>query len=331
LAPFSLDIKQNFTSPPPRYTEASLIKSLESEGIGRPSTYASIIQVIQDRKYVEQIERRFWATDLGEVVTNMLVEAFPNILDVGYTREMEAHLDEIAEGDLDWVRMMHEFYSPFSKNLRLAEENLAHAKAETQPAPEQYTCKECGASTVYRFGKNGRFMSCSRYPTCKWASPINREGEPVEPKPANVACIECGAPMQERKGRFGAFLGCTKYPDCDGILKLDKKGNPVPPSTPPIATDLPCPKCGKPLNLRMGKRGPWLSCSDYPKCRGRGAWAKLEDKIKKVWQKALDEHLKQHPTPIIHDLEGNPLTNEKGEPLPKEDDGEEVVLNDAAA
>ncbi len=331
LAPFSLDVKQNFTSPPPRFTEASLIKSLESEGIGRPSTYASIIQVIQDRKYVEQIERRFWATDLGEVVTTMLVEAFPNILDVGYTREMEAHLDEIAEGDLDWVRMMHDFYTPFHKNLRLAEENLAHAKAETQPAPEQYTCKECGASTVYRFGKNGRFMSCSRYPTCKWASPINREGEPEEPKPANVACLECGAPMQERKGRFGAFLGCTKYPDCAGILKLDKKGHPVPPATPPIATDIPCPKCGKALNLRLGKRGPWLSCSDYPKCRGRGAWAKLEDKVKQIWQKALDTHLKKHPTPIIHDLEGKPLTNAKGEPLPTDDEGEAAALSDASA
>ncbi|MCK4872334.1 MAG: type I DNA topoisomerase [Phycisphaerales bacterium] len=318
LAPFALDAKQNFTSPPSRFTEASLIRTLESEGIGRPSTYASIIQVIQDRNYVEQIERRLYATDLGEVVTDKLVEAFPNILDIGYTREMELELDQIAECKLDWVRMMHDFYGPFSRNLAKAEENLTHAKAETQPAPDQYRCDECGAPTVYRFGKSGRFMSCSRYPDCSWASPINREGEPVAPENVDVACVKCGSPMQLRKGRFGAFLGCTGYPECDGILKLDKAGHPIPPAVPPLETDMPCAKCGNPLVLRHGKRGPWLACSTYPKCRGRGAWAKLEPDIKATWQAALDAHLQVHPIAIIHDLQGAPLTDSTGKPIPRD-------------
>ena len=320
VSPFSIEAKQTFTTPPPRYSEASLIRKLEEEGIGRPSTYASIIQVIQDRKYVEQIDRRFYATDLGEVVTDMLIEAFPNILDVGYTREMEGHLDEIAEGRLAWVKMMNEFYGPFSENLKAAEENLVHAKATVIPAPDEYRCKECGAPTVYRFGKSGRFMSCSRYPDCKWATPINREGEPSEPEETNVACPKCGAPMQLRKGRFGPFLGCSKYPDCDGILKLDKQGNPVPPSVPPLETDLPCPKCESPLVLRMGKRGPWLSCSKYPKCRGRGAWAKLDEEVKKRLSKLLEEHLAKHPILIIRDLDGKPLTDEKGNPVKQEEE-----------
>jgi DNA topoisomerase-1 len=325
LAPFSFDAKQNFTAPPPRYSEASLIRTLESEGIGRPSTYASIIQVIQDRNYVEQRERRFYATDLGEVVTAKLCEAFPRLMSVNYTRDMEEELDRIADGALDWVEMMEAFYGRFSKSLAEAEENLVHAKAETQDAPDEYRCKDCGSPTVYRFGKNGKFLSCSRYPDCKWASPINREGEPVEPEQANVACHECGSPMQLRKGRFGPFLGCTNYPECSGILKVDKQGHPVPPAVPPLETDLPCPKCGEHLVLRNGKRGPWLACSTYPKCRGRGAWAKLEPDVKEQWQKALDAHMKAHPLPIIRDLEGQPLTDEQGRPIKREESAEAVA------
>ncbi len=320
VRPFSLEPQQKFTNPPPRYTEASLIKTLESEGIGRPSTYASIIQVIQDRKYVEQIERRFYATDLGEVVTDKLLEAFPRLMEVGYTRDLERRLDLIEDEHADWVRVLHAFYKPFTEALERAHEELTHAKAETRPAPKEYRCEKCGADLVYRFGKNGRFLSCSRYPDCDYACPCDREGKPQPVETVDIACPTCGAPMIKRTGRFGVFFGCSRYPDCDGILKADKKGRPLAPTPPPLETDLPCPKCDAPLNLRSGARGPWLSCSRFPKCRGRGKWAELDDATRESWEKALAEHEKKHPIPIVTNLSGEPLTNESGKPIERDED-----------
>ncbi|MCP4668261.1 MAG: type I DNA topoisomerase, partial [Deltaproteobacteria bacterium] len=305
LAAFHVDPAQNFTSPPPRYTEASLVKKLEAEGIGRPSTYAQIIQVLLNRKYAEKIRNRFHATDLGVVVADKLVEAFPDILEVRYTRDMEQQLDDVEEKQADWVRMLEQFYSPFKKSLDAAYDGMGHAKAETQPAP--HTCPECGNGTVYRFGRNGRFLSCSTYPACKFASPIDKEGNPATPEQTDVACAKCGAPMLLRKGRFGPFLSCTRYPDCDGILNLDKKGFVSPPKAPPLLTDLQCPKCQAPLNLRRGARGPWLSCSAFPKCRGRLGWSSLDEDVKAAWEKALEEHEKAHPQPVICRLNGDPL------------------------
>jgi len=334
LGPFDLDPLQKFTSPPPRYTEASLVKTLEEEGIGRPSTYAAIIQTIQDRKYVEQRERRFFATDLGEVVTDKLIEAFPDILNLGFTREMEGELDRIESREIGWVAVLDEFYEPFKVSLEAAHANLGHAKAETEPAPDHIRCEKCGATTMYRFGKNGRFLSCSRYPDCDYASPIDAEGQPRKPEPVNVACPKCRAPMNKRTGRFGAFLGCTRYPDCDGIVKLDKKGRPVAPQPPPYVTDESCPKCSEPLNLRNGKRGPWLSCSAFPKCRGRGAWSKLDAKVREKLEKALAAHEREHPVPILRDLQGKAITDERGQPIEKPGDRAEAsgdhVSSDAA-
>ena len=321
LRPFGIDATQRFTSPPARYSEASLIKVLESEGIGRPSTYASIIQVIQDRSYVEQLQRRFYATDLGEVVTDKLVEAFPEILDVGYTRDMEKQLDKVEEDHLDWVDMLRKFYGPFTRALKAAEETLKHAKAETVPAPDEYRCPECNAGMVYRFGRNGRFLSCSRYPDCKHASPVDREGRP---RPAaetvDVACPKCKQAMTKRTGRFGPFLGCSRYNDkanpCDGILNLDKKGKVTAPSLKPIETDVPCPTCEAPLALRGGARGPWLSCSRFPKCRGRGKWGELPEEKRAALETALAEHELKNPIPIIRTMSGKALTDAKGKPLP---------------
>lgn len=333
LAPFALDVSQKFTSPPPRYSEASLIKMLESEGIGRPSTYASIISVIQDRKYVEKDAGgggRFYATDLGEVVTDKLIEGFPEIMDVGYTRDMEGQLDKVEDDHLDWVDMLRKFYNPFKKSLKLAEDTLMHAKAETVPAPKEYTCPTCkkegrgdAVGLVYRFGKNGRFLSCSLYPECKYASPVDRDGVP---RPAaetvDVACHKCGAAMTKRVGRFGPFLGCSMYSDkaapCDGLLNLDKKGKVEAPSVPPLTTDIQCASCkSRPLYLRNGVRGPWLSCSGFPKCRGRGKWAELPDEAKALLEKQLAEHEKALPVPIIKTMSGKPLTDAKGKPLPE--------------
>jgi len=320
VSPFGMHVNQKFSSPPARYSEASLIKMLESEGIGRPSTYASIIGVIQDRKYVEQLERRFFATDLGEVVTDKLIEAFPDILNVGYTREMEAELDKVEEDHLDWIEMLQRFYGPFQKDLAAAMETLTHAKAETVPAPEEYACAKCKAPTVYRFGKNGRFLSCSRYPDCDYASPVDREGVP---RPAaetvNVACSKCGSGMTRRVGKFGPFLGCSRYGNkespCDGLLNIDKKGKVTAKSQPPLITELPCPTCQSPLNLRNGLKGPWLGCSRFPKCRGRGKWADLPEDQRKALEKQLVAHDKANPVSIIKTMDGKALTDERGKPL----------------
>ncbi|MBN1847034.1 MAG: type I DNA topoisomerase [Deltaproteobacteria bacterium] len=305
LAALQIDPVQNFTSPPPRYTEASLVKKLESEGIGRPSTYAQIIQVIQNRKYAEKIQNRFYATDLGKVVTDKLIEAFQEIMQVGYTRDMEQVLDDIEENHADWIQMLHQFYRPFKQNLDAAYQGMEHAKAETQPAPHK--CPQCGNGTVYRFGRNGRFLSCSKYPDCKYAAPIDRDGNPTHPEETDVACPKCGHPLLLKQGRFGPFLSCKKYPDCDGIVNLDKKGFVTPPKVPPLNTDLKCPKCEAPLNLRRGARGPWLSCSKFPKCRGRLGWNTLDDKVKKTWEHALDLHEKANPQPVIRKVDGSPL------------------------
>ncbi|MCP4711895.1 MAG: type I DNA topoisomerase, partial [Planctomycetes bacterium] len=173
--PVKLDPTQHFTSPPPRFTEASLVKTLEAEGIGRPSTYASIISTIQDRGYVEQLDRKFHATDMGMVVTDKLNEHFPRVMDLAFTSHMEEQLDKIEEQHLDWVQVLKEFYGPFKENLDKAHEEMKHAKAETQPS--EYKCPECQQPMVYRFGKNGRFLSCGAYPDCKFAAPCDREGK----------------------------------------------------------------------------------------------------------------------------------------------------------
>ncbi len=306
LGLMQLDPTQHFTSPPPRYSEASLQKKLEEEGIGRPSTYAPIIQTIQDRKYVQQVaprDRRLYATDLGKVVTDKLIEGFPTIMDVAYTRQMEAELDKIEAEHDDWISMLRKFYGPFKKNLETAHESMIHAKAETEPAP--YECGKCSASTVYRFGRNGRFLSCSRYPDCDYAAPVDREGVPMTPQLSDIVCPMCGSGMTRRVGRFGPFLGCVDYPQCKGIVNLDpKKGTIKPPKIPPLLTDLPCPKCDSPLNLRRSKRGPWLSCSKFPKCRGRSAWSALEPDAQTKFEDALTQHEAQHPQPEIRTTDG---------------------------
>lgn len=321
LGAVAIEPEQKFTAPPPRFSEASLIKVLEAEGIGRPSTYASIIQTIQDRKYVEKEQGRFFASDLGEVVTDKLIEAIPSIMDVGYTREMEKELDLIEDEHLDWIQMLRRFYGPFKAQLNDAEKTLVHAKAETVPAPEEYKCPQCGASLVYRFGKNGRFLSCSTYPECNYASPVDREGKP---RPAaetvDVACHKCGSAMTKRVGRFGPFLGCSRYGDktapCDGLLNLDKKGRVVAPTPPPYTTELICPTCKtRPLYLRGGVRGPWLSCSGFPKCRGRGKWAELPEAERAKLEKAFAAHEKANPAAIIRTMSGKPLTDSHGKPL----------------
>ncbi len=335
MVPFSIDPDQRFSPPPARYTEASLIKVLESEGIGRPSTYASITQTIQDRKYVELMERRFYATDLGMVVSDKLIEAFPDIMGLGYTREMEGELDKIEEEHHDWVTVLKRFYEPFVKRLAIAEENLKHAKAEIQPAPKEYRCKDCDSDLVYRFGKNGRFLSCSKYPDCSFACPVDREGKPRPAEYVNIRCPKTGRPMIRKTGRFGPFVTTLledgEAQDFGLILNIDKKGFVKAPSPPAVTTELPCKSCEKPLNLRKGFRGPWLGCSGFPKCKGRGKWTELDEKTKEKLQAELDACLEANPVDIIQTLDGRPLTDKEGKPLAEAPKVEELLIEDPAA
>ncbi len=258
--------EQHFTKPPARYSEASLVKALEKEGIGRPSTYASIISTIQDRGYVEQTDKRLYATDLGEVVTDKLGEYFPKIMDVAFTRYMEEQLDKIEEQHLDWVRVLREFNGPFQKNLDNATEQMKHAKAEVTPS--EYECPVCGEKLVYRFGRKGRFLSCSAYPECKFAWSCDKNGKMVEHKFSEHKCPNCGKPLVHKTGRFGEFLGCSDYPNCKTIVKLDKQGNVAPPKPPAEPTGIKCHKCGTgELVVRQSRKGPFLGCNKYPKCR----------------------------------------------------------------
>ena len=264
----AVDIRcdQRFTKPPARYTEGSLVRALEKEGIGRPSTYAAIISTIQERRYVEQTEKKFFATDLGEIVTDKLSEFFPKIMDITFTRHMEEQLDKIEEQHLDWLGVLKEFYGPFKQSLDTATAQMKHAKAEVTPS--EYTCPKCGQQVVYRFGKNGKFLSCSAYPDCKFRAPCDKEGKMMEEKVSEHKCHVCGKPMVHKNGRFGPFLGCSGYPDCKTILSIDKDGNILPPKPPPEPTGLKCYKCkdGQ-LVIRQGKKGPFLGCGRFPKCR----------------------------------------------------------------
>ena len=284
--PIDIDPTQHFTQPPARFTEASLVKELERLGIGRPSTYASIISVIQDRQYVVQLDRRFHATLLGMVVTDKLIEAFPRIMDVGFTAEMETELDEVEESGRDWVKLLRDFYGPLKTSIQTALETLTHAGGTESP----YNCPKCGKQMLYRISKNGFFLACSDR-ECATTQPVDVHGKPTVREVSEFKCPNCGREMIKRRGRFGEFLGCSGYsvknekgePSCSTIINLDKEGKPLPPKPPPIKTTIACEKCGSPMLLRDSKRGPFLGCSSFPKCRSTKMVKKLEgDALKQV-------------------------------------------------
>ncbi len=285
--PIQIDPTQHFTQPPPRFTEASLVKELERLGIGRPSTYASIIHTIQDRAYVEQVDRRFHATMMGSIVTDKLMQAFPEIMDVKFTADMEGKLDEVEEQHRDWVHLLRDFYVPFHVGVEGALGKLEHAGGTASP----YKCVKCGKPMVYRISKNGFFLSCSGYPECDGTQPVDLQGKPTVREVSQHKCPVCGREMIKRRGRFGEFLGCSGYsikgedgkPACATIINLDKQGNPMPPKAPPIQTGIKCEKDGGVMLLRDGKRGPWLGCANYPKCRNILSLKKLDgENLKQV-------------------------------------------------
>lgn len=262
LGLLQLDPQQQYTSPPPRYSEAALVKKLEAEGIGRPSTYAAIIQTIQDRGYVELLEKRLHPTPLGEIVTEKLVEHFPRIMDVKFTSFMEDELDKIEEAHLDWVHVLNEFYEPFRESLTTAQSTMEKARSE----PSEYTCPNCSKQMVYRLGKKGRFLSCSGYPECKTAMNVDREGKPVEAIVAEAPCPECGKQMILRTSRLGPFLGCSGYPECTYTLPSDERGNPLKKVKPEEVSGT-CDECGSKMAVKFGRGKSFLGCTSYPNCK----------------------------------------------------------------
>ena len=262
VAALQIDPQQQYSSPPSRFSEATLVKKMEAEGIGRPSTYAAVIQTIQDRQYVELIDKRLHPTHRGELVTEKLVAHFPAVMDVKFTSYMEEELDKIEDAHLDWVHVLEEFYQPFKTALDKARTEMARARAE----PSEYECPECERPMVYRFGRNGRFLSCSGYPECKVAMNIDAEGKPVEAVVADEPCKECGKPMVLRKSRLGPFLGCTGYPECNYTVPCDEKGVPLKKVKPEEVKER-CPECGADMVVKFARGRSFLGCSSYPKCK----------------------------------------------------------------
>ncbi len=276
LSLLKLDPKQHFTQPPPRYSESSLVKELEEKGIGRPSTYASILSTIQDRGYAERQKRKFVPTSLAFSVNDFLMEGFPGIMDEEFTARMESSLDRVEEGEVHWVELLRGFYEGFSKSLTRAEEEIEGRKIEI---PTDVECDKCGASMVIREGRYGQFLSCSGYPECRNAKDFTKTEDgkiTVSSKTDteicdDIECDKCGGPMVIKQGRYGQFLSCSKYPDCknpkefirqdDGRIVIKQK------EAPEVREDIKCEKCGKPMVVRRSRRGHFLGCSGYPKCR----------------------------------------------------------------
>jgi DNA topoisomerase-1 len=248
--------EQHFTQPPPRYTEASLVKKMEELGIGRPSTYASIISTIQDRGYTVLEDKRFKPTDVGEVVTDKLVEHFPDIVDVNFTAFMEKELDDIAEGDLRKIQMLEEFNGPFERSLEKAEYSFERYSEELDEAcplcPQEG--REPGRLEV-KLGRYGKFIGCTNYPDCRYIR--NMDGsERAEPELLDERCPECGRQLQRRVGRFGPFVGCSGYPECTFIKK-----------DPPKTLGITCPQCTRGEIVEKRTRfGIFYGCDRYPEC-----------------------------------------------------------------
>jgi DNA topoisomerase-1 len=262
--------EQHFTEPPPRYNEASLVKELEERGIGRPSTYSAILSTIQERQYVQKLGGKFTPTEIGLVVTDLLVENFRDIFDVQYTARLEEELDEIEEGKETWTNALADFYKRFAKDLRYAAKHMENIKRMEKPTDEK--CERCGSPLVIKWGKHGSFYACSSYDkenpeSCTFTkeNPINLpdlDSADIQETTQEEYCENCGRVMVLKRGRFGQFMACTGYPDCKTTRRLDQ-GKKV----PDIPLDELCPKCGRNMMIRHGRFGEFTACSGYPDCK----------------------------------------------------------------
>jgi len=258
--------EQHFTEPPPRYNEATLVKELEARGVGRPSTYASILSTIVDREYVKKDGGRFTPTELGMVVTDLLVENFDDIFDIAYTARMEEELDEIEEGKLNWREALAEFYEKFARDLERAEKNMTDVKRLEKPT--DLVCDKCGKPMVIRWGRHGSFIACSGYPECTNTRELTVDLPDVDKHDLSELggeeeyCPNCGRAMALKKGRFGQFLACTGYPDCKTTKQVGAKEK-----KPDQPLDEKCPKCASNMVIKHGRFGEFTACSNYPKCK----------------------------------------------------------------
>jgi len=250
--------EQHFTQPPPRYNESSLVKEMEQRGIGRPSTYAATLDTIQEKTYVEKVERNLKPTHLGVLVTDELVRAFPREFDVAFTAGMEERLDEIEEGNAGWQAVLKDFYDTFKEDLAKAEVHMRDVKR--QEIETDLVCEKCGVrKMVIKWGRNGEFLACPGYPECRNTMNFRREDGKIVPEkeedvPVDDLCPKCGGAMVMKRGRFGRFLACTRYPECKG--------------TKPVSIGVSCPKgCGGYISEKRSKRGKtFYGCSSYPNC-----------------------------------------------------------------
>src|SRR5438270_3331623 len=262
--------EQHFTEPPQRYNEASLVKELEERGIGRPSTYSAILNTIQERQYVQKLGGKFVPTEIGLVVTDLLVENFKDIFDPQYTARLEEELDEIEEGQEKWTDALHDFYKKFEKDLHYAEKHMENIKRMEKPT-EEY-CERCGSPLVIKWGKHGSFFACSSYTKDDPNSCTFTKENPIDLPDLDTAdvqettqeeyCENCGRVMVLKRGRFGQFMACTGYPDCKTTRQLQAVK-----ASAPTPLDENCPKCGKNLVQRECRYGTFVACSGYPKCK----------------------------------------------------------------
>lgn len=261
----NLEPEQHFTEPPPRYTEATLVKKLEADGVGRPSTYASILSTIQEREYASKEGGKFRPTELGMVVTDLLLESFNDIFDVRYTARMEEQLDNIEEGKIDWRDAIGEFYERFTKDLDSAETNMTNIKRMEKPT--DLLCDKCGKPLVIKWGKHGSFLACTGYPECTYTRELtvdlpDIEGADLSDQGDEEYCQNCGRTMVLKKGRFGTFYACSGYPDCKTTKQIggaQKK--------PDVILEDKCPNCDSNLVLKTGRFGEFTACGNYPTCK----------------------------------------------------------------
>jgi len=247
-----LKAEQNFTKPPARYTESTLVKELDRLGIGRPSTYAQIVSTILQRQYVERKEQKLFATELGEAVNKILIKGFPDLFNVSFTAKMEEKLDEIAHNGATYEQVMQEFYEPFEQDLERVKQQKETLKSLIIEETDE-VCELCGRPMVVRWGRNGKFLACSGYPECKNTRPLKKDEQ--EPELTDEVCEVCGAPMVVKHGRYGSFLACSNYPKCK--------------FTKPISLGISCPRegCDGQIVERRTKKGRvFYGCSNYPKC-----------------------------------------------------------------
>jgi DNA topoisomerase I len=257
----SLDAEQHFTEPPPRFNEATLVKELEAKGVGRPSTYASILSTIQEREYVKKEGGKFYPTELGTVVTDLLTESFGDIFDIRYTARMEEELDEIEDGKVDWRHAMGSFYERFAVDLERAATQMTDIKRMEKPT--DFICEKCGKPMVIKWGRHGSFIACTGYPECSNTRELpSAQPEEMGEQGEEEYCPNCGRPMVLKKGRFGQFYACSGYPDCKTTKQLGQAAKQA-----DVPLDEPCPTCGKNLVKKFGRFGEFIACSSYPTCK----------------------------------------------------------------